>query len=460
MFTRKTVWLAGVALVLLALNLVDRGNRARVESALPTLPAVDREAVTRIEVSNAVTKVVLEKFDETAGDKKQSVWHITAPIEADADQIAIKELLKVFRKETPMDARVDRGNLDDYGLDPGNGIVFEAWEGEGEPVLSFTVGKDAGGGASFIRLSGDDAVYRARVGGRHRYDKKPSEWRNRLLMGFDKNHASAIEVVQGGRVTLHVVRGEPRGTDHDGEPIPGDWAFEPEQPFQPDQLALDALAKGLGTLKAGEILGSDFDGGFDPPRAEVRVTLDDGSERVLVVGSRVLEGSTFVRVPGKDDVFRVARAPVERALLPYAEYRDKTMFLFSRKDLDTIALERGRETVLLQQDLSNGFWTVLEPKNIDIDLKNVFFAVNTLAELRAHEVSELDRAAAGLAPPRARIVLQFLDGHSESLEIGNPVRDHEGRPAWATRVAGRSEVFLLRDDTMKRILAGFGVAEP
>ena len=196
----KTIVLAVVAALLLLVNLVDRGSGERIAEQLPVIHAFDRDEVTRVEITSAAEKVVLEKKDDT--------WIVVAPYQALADQVAVRDLLMNFRKEVGVDIRVDSGNLDTYGLDTTNGIVVEVFTTGKTPDISFTVGNDAPGGASFVRLSGDDAVYRARVGGRHRYEKAAADWRNRVILGFDKDRAAALSVRQGGKLTLHAARGE------------------------------------------------------------------------------------------------------------------------------------------------------------------------------------------------------------------------------------------------------------
>ena len=195
---QKTIALLVVFLVFVALNLVDRGTGQRITEQLPALPALDRNDVSRIELSTAVHKVVLESVDEERPDGETvKVWHLVAPIEGDADQIAVRTLIAQFRKEIPLDARVDAGNTDEYGLDAGNGLVVELFEGEGEPAVSFIIGNSGPGGSSFVRLSGDEAIYRARIGGRHRYDRPPAEWRNKVLLGFQESDADRVTVTYG-----------------------------------------------------------------------------------------------------------------------------------------------------------------------------------------------------------------------------------------------------------------------
>jgi hypothetical protein len=134
------------------------------------------------------------------------------------------------------------------------------------------------------------------------------------------------------------------------------------------------------------------------------------------------------------------------------------LFRFARQQVDTMALQPlGQEATILQQDLANGLWNVIQPDNIDIDVKFVFFAVNTLGSLRADDVAEgISAEDAGLSPPRERLVLHFLDGHNEGLEVGTPVRNEAGRVYHYVRRAGSDQIFVVREAVVAKLRAGFG----
>ena len=458
--TTKTGVLAALVAVLLGLNLIDAGTGERLRDTLPTLEAVSRENATRIELTTASTKTVLTAIPvPDAGPGADAVrWELSAPISGAADQQAVKAMLASFRKEVPLDVKVDEGNLTDYGLDPGNGVVVEIWrDQQAEPAVSFTVGFDSPGGSSFVRLSGDDAVYRARVGGRHRYDRKPAEWRNRVLLDFDEDQVAALQVDAPAQGRTRLVRGDSPGVDVDGLPLPGPWELDPDPGWPTDQLLADAIASSLGSMRAGELLGADFDGGFDPPTATLSVELATGETRAIEVGSRVVEGAAFVRILGEPDVYRVASATIRQALSSPVELRDKTLMRFTRQNVDTMAYQEANTTILLQQDLATGSWNVLQPDNIDLDVKLVYFAINTMAALRSDEVVEgVSLSDAGLDEPQARIVLRFLDGHNEGLEIGRAMQDDRGRTFFYVKAGGTDQIHLLREPVVAKLRAGFG----
>ena len=455
--TQKTIALFVVFLVFVALNVVDVGTGQRLSEQLPSLPALDRKSVDRIELTTAHEKVVLEGVLEDAVNKPEMVWHLKAPIEGDADQIAVRTLVSQFRKEIPLDAKVDAGNIEDYGLDAGNGLVVELFEnGSKEPTVSFTMGKPGPAGSSFIRLSGDDAIYRARVGGRHRYERPSSEWRNKVLLGFQDADADSITVQIGNNEdpSIRFVRAPP---PPGSESEQGAWELSPDPGWPTDQELVTGIAKSLGTLRASQLMGTDFDAGFRPPGLTITVRLIDGSERAIEIGQRSAEGAAFARRKGEEGVFRISSVPIKRLLGRPIDYRDRTMFSFDRTEVDTLTWEGGTERVVLQQDLATNLWNVLEPQNIDLDVKFVFFAANTMGSLRGGGIADLSQEEAGLVTPRATITARLLSGREVSLRIGGKTRSEDtGMPMHFALSDQRPEIFLLDDKTVTTLLRGFG----
>ena len=444
--TQKTLVLLAVLVALLGLNLLDSGNTYTTDAELPSLPAMPADDLTRIEISTASSKTILMQED--------GIWMVTAPYEARADQALMQRLISTFRKETIADVRVDTGNLDEYGLDTTDGIVAEYWLGGEAPAASFTVGFDAPGGASFVRLSGDEAVYRMRVGGRHSYDIPPIAWRNRVLLDYDYTQAQVFEIDQSGQDPIRFVRGASPGLDESGVPLPGPWGLEPAVSWQVDQYRVEAMVRAMGMLRAGGLLGSDFAGAFSQPQATLTVTLDDGTTREMIVSSRRQDNAGFVQV--SDEAFQVSASRLDLALQPREAFQDLTIFAFERTDIDTMSLEEGTSRIILQQATGGESWSVLQPENVDVDLKRVYFAANTLRELRAVSIVDVPLEQAGLLDPSARISVRMLSGQELTLEIGREILDAAGERRVLVRRADSARVYTLPPETIEKLKRGFG----
>ncbi|HNC99576.1 MAG TPA: DUF4340 domain-containing protein, partial [Myxococcota bacterium] len=147
-------------------------NLANVQTAPPemvqVLPPVTPADVMRIEISSPIDKLTLQRTNTEKGSA--DAWQIISPVQAEADAAQISALLKLFAGGVKMEAKVDEGNLKNYGLDDQDAKVVELFGAEGPALFSVVVGRNTVGGTSFIRLPGTEEVYRADVGGRARYD--------------------------------------------------------------------------------------------------------------------------------------------------------------------------------------------------------------------------------------------------------------------------------------------------
>lgn len=437
----RTWALLALTLLLVVANLWVR--RSPEGDTTPTLPAIALDQARRIELSDSVEKLVLERVDEGG-------WRIVAPVSAPADQPTVDALLEVFSQPLPMDVRVDEGNLDTYGLEPGKGVVVELWAQGEAPVASLTIGADAPGGSSFVRLSGSEAIYRARVGGRESYSANVSHWRNRDLLRFERPDVVSMRWEQDQRDPILLER-PPVGLDQLGP-----WALEPAAPWPLDQGFLDAVVDRLVGMRAEEVLTSDFAGGFDPPVVRVRFQLRDGRTPVLELGRRAHAEAAFVRIEGEDAVFRVPRRDILALLAERDDFRERRLLSFAPEDLDTMSWEEGGQQRIVRQLPSEGRWESLSPAGRELDVERLNLVSRALAELRGDRVLEgLSPAEAGLSTPTARLVLTMIDGRSLSLEIGAALPDRAESPARAVRASGRPEVMELREVLIERLRTSF-----
>lgn len=460
--TPKTWALLALTALLLVANLLDLGGGPEA-ALLPRIAAVTSDQVSRIELSDSVNKVVLVPSDdgpdaavdaavdaETDGDSRS--WRLLAPVEAPADQQMVRSLLSVFRQETPVDVQVDQGNLDSYGLDAGNGIVVELWAGGDEPTVSLTVGGDAPGGTSFVRMSGDDAIYRARVGGRERFSTKASQWRNRVPLGVSRDQVTSLSLARADGETVVLMR-EPSAALDDL----GHWQLEPAADWPVDDDAIEALVDRLGSLRADEVLADDFAGGFESPLVTATFGLSDGSSRVLVVGSRRHPEAAFLRTPDDGGVYRVPIRAVLDLLRDREGMRDKTLLSFDVADIDTISLDEADRRWTVRQAGGSGRWQVVQPPNVDLDVGRVALAAQSLAALRGDAVADgVSQAEAGLDTPASLVTVYLVDGTGLTVEIGAEAVGPDGQPAHYVRTRGQAEIMVIRQATIQRIKQAFG----
>ncbi len=436
-----------ITAALLALLLLLPSSRHAGQVDLPVLPALDADTVARIELTKAGRPTVLER----EGDR----WWLRQPLQAEADATTIGSLLRSFAQDVPIDLRIDEGNLEDYQLDDSSNVHVEFFTDGDEPALSLVLGKDLAGGSTVLRLPGSEAVYRARVGGRHRFDREATAWRNRLVLSMDSSDVVGI-TLQGPVHTLTFTRELIGAAEPIAEPELSPWRLDGQPMFVVDQRTIDSLSASLARIRASELHAPDFGGGWDQPEATLEVVLADGTTHRVAVITAPDGGAALARVEGRADVYRISSTWLRRLQWGPLEFVDKAVFDFSYEQVDSIVLEEGEHRVRIQQDLGTKSWRVVEPVIMDADLRKTLYTVNALSDLRALRTSEgSEPAAAGLLDPRSRLVVEFIDGSSTMLEVGSAFQaPHSSEAVYAWR-DGNPPIYEIRADTYARLRHAF-----
>ncbi|MEC7985723.1 MAG: DUF4340 domain-containing protein [Myxococcota bacterium] len=409
----KTRVLLAVGLLLTFANVWE--GESPIQSDLPTLSGVSKDSFQRIELTQSGQKILFEK--------EQDVWFIKSPVEAKADQARIKSLLLNFRKGISMDVMVEKGNEEEYGLDASHSIVVELWSDSSEPSLSFTLGNDSARGSSFVRLSGDDAVYRARMGGRHRYEYSVSDWKNRLLFDFKESELQSL-AIESPQVSYTL--------NWSGEL----WEIKPKPNWQLNQGQTRSMLARIGATR----IGSTWKEPLERSDVQFQMSFRDGTEKKARI-----QLSDVALIEIGQERYRASVSIFKKLASDPSFFRDKQLYRFNpRSDLDTITYETEGQRMVFQQDLSNGFWRVLEPIGMDIDMKQVFFMVNSLASAQA-----ISFVSEPLLTPRIQLSFQMLDGTQEQLDIGE-----EQNGMYLARRG--TETFLISKELVQKIQQAFG----
>ena len=138
---------------------------------------------------------------------------------------------------------------------------------------------------------------------------------------------------------IHMVR-QPTA-DETGD---GPWIIEPAgvAGWDIDTKTVGELIRTLGTMRAVNILGDDFDGGFSPPAVNINVMDKEGTETTLAIGRRVENGVTFVRVAGQTGVYAVPQADVMAFVKGVEKPSDNVLFEVPQADMDRLIFYQRR----------------------------------------------------------------------------------------------------------------------
>jgi hypothetical protein len=406
---RVTLVLAALLLVAVGADVAVHVSERPEVDELPRLGDVDLARVRTVRITRDGETIVMERVGDTAA------WRLVQPVEGPADNDPLRTLFTRLRRGVPMQVQVDQGNLAEYGLESGKAIRLQVEQDEeSEPVIDIYVGQDTVGGASFVRFPDDDVVYRAQVGGRHRLDRPVRAWRDPTVFAFEPDAASGL-----------VLDLRPDGERLAFAKTEEGWILEGEPDFPIDGPTLEDTLERLGSLRAGRVLPSDF-----PLEGEPAFTGTVDREGLDPVTLRFYRQGelAYVTREGRDEVFQVGASALDRLRVPRQAWLDRQILDVERAQIQTMRFDRpdGR-TFLLEQDAADSRWRVLEPRNMDANLREAMQAAVQLSRLRAEGIAMIDPAEAGF-PSDVRFVLTLRDGTEHVVELGRRTLDPEGKP--------------------------------
>lgn len=422
---RKTVVLFGIALLLLGLNFLSGERFVALPDQLPQIPAMSKDDIQRIELTTMGEKVTLARDDRG--------WRILSPISARADQARVNALLLNFRKPIAMDIAVDSKNNEKYGLDTNNGIIVDVWTEADSPTTSFTIGFDAKKGGSFVRLAGDEAVYRAGMGGRHRYKHAAKDWINQVLLDFSENEIQSVTIKPVSKQPYQLLSG-------------GQWTITPAPSWKINHDEIKKKIQQLGRLRIGKR-------DQEPLR---RVDLDmvvrkkDGTVQKL---QAELGEQAFVKVDEQPERFVLSSKLFLQLIEDEELFRDKRIISFQwQSALDLVQYQDADQTILIQHDLSNHSWKVIKPLLIDLDMGKVYRLLHQISALHAEDFHEEIDDISLLGEFDFQLQLKMLDG--SQLEINFWPGDPE---FYYAKMSRDPRVFSVSNDFVVAVKSAFGI---
>lgn len=430
---------AAVLAILVALDL-----RAVVvpPPAMPVLPAILYSEARKITIGDQINVLTIARTGES------EPWRMLAPLDYPADEDVVREFLKAIGGGISMDAQVDSGNLEQYTVDDQHALRVDIWTSADEPALTFFVGKTAGPKSSFVRLPASEAVYRADVGPRTRFERPASSWRDRGILSLER--ADVVELrLQRGAESLTFRRGASPGTEASGKPIPGPFDMV-SAPFAIDAESVEMLVRTLTRMRAGEIHNASYQAGMETPAAVATLVMKNGDTHTVRLGSKLDEKASFVQVSDRVEVFRTSAQVGAQLLVPLDQFRDRTIAKLDRKKFDTMSWVEGGLTTTLSWSAEAIKWIVTQPANVDADQRAAATAAANLAGFRAMGVA----TDGAFTPNGVTVKIRLSDGAIWELAFGQAVEGDAGK--LRAKVSGRPEIFFLDPRQVAEIRAGFG----
>ncbi len=203
-----------------------------------------------------------------------------------------------------------------------------------------------------------------------------------------------------------------------------------------DRAAVDDMVTGLATARMDREIDPDpakpADFGLAPPEAEVRLEVKGAAAPlVLRVGSKNPTGVwVYAREGDKPAVITMSESVSRDAARPVADFRDRSVMTFDRRNLTGLDLEVGGDQISLAAD-EPGKWRIQKPRPLRADVEMVTDFLEKLEGAKAIEFA--DDAPKSLAPygldkpSRATVWLgRDKDRSSRTLLVGRPVPEKKG----------------------------------
>lgn len=156
------------------------------------------------------------------------------------------------------------------------------------------------------------------------------------------------------------------------------WVLASNPSIKIDPAAADNIATGFASLSADKVLtdsGSNLDEyGLKTPAAEITGTLDDNTEKTILIGSKTAKGdSYYASIKGDSKVYIIQSATGDLLSFTLDSIRDKNISSLDANSMNYVKMVRGDgKSIELQlvksgsaeeQEFGQGAWVISKPYN-------------------------------------------------------------------------------------------------
>jgi hypothetical protein len=316
-----------VGVVVLGLLGVLVYQQAKKDDAIgrPTVTSTDFPSVSapddidKISITNGDKgEVVLEKVPDPKGEATDAgpatMWVMTKPVSAPANQQAIKDIvgnLKDIKVESQVNLKLDDEVRKDKQLDPAKGVHVVAWKGADKKADDL-FGKSGTAGQLVVAAAKPDAVWAAKGYSAYLYTKEPKDFRDKEIFKFDDATAATVTVTNA-HGTLAFTKGDSWTGTFDKKPI-----------ARFDQEKVKDLLRAYKSLSADDFGDGKAlaDTGLDKPEATFAVHLTgDGKTYELLVGKVSTGTNRWAKRASDDRIYQITNYASEWALSDSAKFQ-------------------------------------------------------------------------------------------------------------------------------------------
>jgi hypothetical protein len=444
MYQRKSLLMLVVLLILGGYIYFVEVPREQKETEGKKLVVLDKDAIAEIALTYPERAVTLKKTE--AGK-----WRITQPVEADADESTVNNLIS-----SVVDAEVKR-TLDEvpqdltvYGLNvPVVKMKLTLKDGKSLPLVS--LGKDTPVGFSvYAQKEGEQKILLVPQTLRMGLTKEVKDLRDRTVLTFTDDEVKKVEIrAADNEIVLNKADGS--------------WRLEKPTSAKADDAEVRTFLANLRSIRAQDFLedpvleSQEF--GFAPPQLAVTLTIgNDSTQKTLLLGNEMSDekggkNRYLKRGDLEKPLFLVGDWVLRDISKTATDFRDKTVAQFSQDQAAKVEVKRqDGETFTLTRGADNK-WAIDKKAEGTLREPALSQFVADLRELRGFEIAAenpTDLSSYGLGQPLETITISDKDGKKLATIFTGQKTEGEAKKAFAMAEGGQI-VFGLRDHVFDRI---------
>ncbi len=401
------------------------------------LVGVESDAVTGLTLTYPDREIELRKTDGT--------WRVTKPVDALADEAAVKALLGTLTgAEVQKTLDEMPSDLEPFGLaKPTVTVQVATAAGEQPPIA---VGKNTTiGGKTYVRKGEEQKIYLTTSSIAFGLDKQVKDLRDKQILSFQDADVQRVTIEGRERPTVTLAR-----KDKDAWTVaPGDLPADPTE-----------VRSYLATLRS--LRATDFPDdapsdlgryGLAEPRLTVTVaTGKDGAQtQTLLIGGDKTDGTqklVYAKRASGPVVYGVGEWAVKSLDKGVNQFRDKTVLGFDTGRVGRMRLERKDGASVVMVRGADGAWQVEGAEAGKSKDTMISRFLDDVHDLRGSDVAAEDGNLApfGLDTPALRIALVDKDGQP----MGTILTTKHAEKYYAALEGGQT-IFEVRDYMFNRL---------
>ena len=318
MDTQKKLIIGVVALAVLG-GLAYRQIKSDAQVGKATTTSAD--PLPELKVPDDVDKLSVTngKKGEIVLEKKGDKWFLTKPVQADANQQAVKSMLdnmKELKLKEVVNAATTEEQKKDYEFDAEKVVRVMAWKGA-DKKLDASFGK-SGGRGQLVMVDGKPSVFAGTGYSSYVYAREVKSWRDADVLKFDSANANQVTIVNK--------TGEFSFTK--GDKWAGTFKAKPADPPKAidkfDDSKVPELLRSFAALNADDFADGKTPAelGLDAPEATITISLKDNAGKYTVkFGKEEKDKKYYAKKDSSDVLYILGTAPSEWATVKLAKFQ-------------------------------------------------------------------------------------------------------------------------------------------